>query len=544
MRGLSGLLAVSLIAQCVYADNVENNFITQFARTINYVNLRQNPIWPGYILKTPIIIDMQSLETGNEHLYAFNYRPGNLPWKNLKLEEQDIYFLNENLINPELFNYDGRLYEVENQKCFIDAEIKEFVTEDANFYDKFTYNFARQYLLNDSQIDKSHIKELNIDYDGFYNNENMKLVYLENIALTTSLMKSGRIADEALLDAAAIHYQRTHLQPETQAKFENTNEIFNGIPSYISWNSMNLTEIEYVKKTHMTACRPLSSLIGMDGLIQCMLLGNPSFTSTTYGHALDRKLSSCGWKSYVESNFNTISEIMQQYYQLTPERAKKLTEDAKQKELYNYPRIARTIDDIVNPHVKKMKQVIENYQNQPGVEFYSPWIFNYIMNTIDSMFDNIEMYLVNTNTMLRTNFNGPLEVDDNAVIINYKNLPFGYVKLAYNDNHEIDNETSWSIFKLNEQSTLIIDGNQTTIGAFAASKKIQKFNHLNIQDTYVDIEFNIPGNLDARDGTLKLHLPQANNNLTFTKGEHKLTINSQRLAHDFKLDFNQFKRKK
>lgn len=504
MRIATGFLALSLVSQTIFAANPDvPNFLSDVARTIDYVEKSQDAVWPGFrMADMPIVIDMLN-EVTVDNLYAFNLVKKQLPWHEMKFGDTSVLFL-KNRIKDDLYQFSGQVVVIDSQPSFISSQFEEDIPRDRNFMDYLTVEKATYYLQHQSKVSKVHLNSLGIDYSGFYDIDNLKLTYLENAALSTYLSAKGALREQALKDAAAIdRIREVSIVPTEFQYFQHANEIFFGIPAFISMQSKNLGENDYIFKAHQVGCKPLNAKAGFDALQSCDLLNGPSFRSVVFGHALSEKLSSYAWKTAAETEYKTLGDIVQEYYQINEDQAATLTAAAKQNPAYNYQHISTVIDDVLNNYVNSMNAALKDYEKGSGVELYSPWVILDMFNSIDSLDPKVKIFPITINKTLRLDADGDGELD-NFVSIEFKHLPYAINQFKYKENHEIDNENSWTIFKLLPASMLTIDGQKISVADFTQSKSVRKFASLNIKDARVKLNVITSGKLDASDGSLKL----------------------------------------
>jgi hypothetical protein len=91
---------------------------------------------------------------------------------------------------------------------------------------------------------------------------------------------------------------------------------------------------------------------------------------------------------------------------------------------------------------------------------------------------------------------------DDDLQINH--LPFAYLAMVPNSDFELDEEKSYTEFKLDPDATFVIDGAPISADEFVKSRRTQAFHHLLITDSHVKLPIKARGELDAKDGTLKL----------------------------------------
>lgn len=505
MKLYPGILALSIISQCVYAQSDVSQFINSVARNIEYVQQNQDQVWTGFSLSDmPIVIDLY-MGQNQENIYAFNLVRHALPWQRLKFGNTKVYFLPKNLIDEDLGLYDGQVFTVDSQLSFIFGDSASNLSVEQNFANFLVLEKAKYYLATQSQISKDNLQKLNTPYDGFYNLDNLKLIYLENAALTTYFQPGGQAKENALKDSAAIEKYRISLLSNDFQNFEKANDIYNGIPAYISLKASELSIKDYIFKAHQIGCEPLNAAASSASMIDCAMMGSASFKASAVGYAFSEKLASNGWQNSVETKFMTPLEILADYYQIDDHLAKSLTEKAMQNPLYNYARITAVVDDVMQPEIANLQKAMQGYQQQPGVELYMPWDIMYVTNFIDGLFTEMELHLIDSYDTIRVFIEDGDEIEQEGFYkVTFKDTPYALNQIRFNKLHKLNNDTSWSVWKLENQTLLAIDGQQMTVGEFTKLKTKRNFNTLTIDDKFIKIEVVKDGTLDASDGSLKL----------------------------------------
>jgi hypothetical protein len=514
------LLSIFLLAmaQVATADSTKIDFIDSIAKQIDYAENHQQTVWPGFHpAKTPSMIEFYYNE-GHKELYALNFTPGNLPWQQTELSYPVYYLPNLSILKqPDLI--DGRFMQVDGSDSYIDVEYSSYAAAD-NFGTKLIQNRMFYYLINESNIDIKNAEYLDSPYDSFNNPDYLKLIFLEDAALTQSQQSDADLAEKALRDAVAIHQYRQQLINDSAQQFENGNEIMVGLPVYTMWTSRNLDDSDYRKMSQRTGCPPLNALAPPLYLISCITNNFPGYMSAVYGRALDRKLSTQPWKEQVEKQFRPISQFAIDFYQFSDNDAKELTTAAMKNPIYRYNRISTIVDNTMLPYVDGLQSAQAKYEQQSGVELRLPQIFGQIFifaNQFLHIFDNL--YIPNTQTIMLEELHVHFESKDDDAYLKLDDLPFIIIKTLTKGFEAIDEERSYTSIKLDQNATFIIDGDSYTAEELVQKKLFIKAKKIEITDKHLAMR-SANGKsliLDARDGAIKFMEDSSSNTEPYKK---------------------------
>jgi hypothetical protein len=339
-------------------------------------------------------------------------------------------------------------------------------------------------------------------YDSFNNIALMKLLYLEDAALTLSQQADNGRADEALRDAIAIRqYRQSQLTADARA-YENGLERLRGVPNYISWTSQQLSDDNYRIMTQRTGCPPLSAMSGQFGMFFCYVSDFPAYASAVYGRALDKQLVN---QQDVTRDFRSIPQIAVQHYHLNEAQARSIAELAMLKPEYRYERIERVVDNAMSAYVKNLNMAKANYQALTGIEVNAPitWgfdIYEMLMRGVDALDAN---YQPEITTFLLENLHFDSESALGMTHVKFNNLPFASMHITMNQLNE-DLANSSLTFKVSEHTRLVIDGVAISAADFVKQKKVQSFQRLDLTNSQVEINITEGGALDATSGKLQI----------------------------------------
>lgn len=530
---LSGLLFL-MVTHTAIASSVELDSVQLMAKQINYAEHQQQAVWPGFHpASTASVIQFEG--SRNNPIYALNFKPGSLPWRKLSFSGESIYFLpNAELL--DLFGFDKQFTQVDGQKAYVDFEYFEDGAANPNFLaNEFMTGRVGYYFLHESSIDPKHFNFMQTPYDNYRDINHVKLVYLEDAALTLAQQDDTGHAEEALRDAVAIRQYRNQLLSQTAREFEKGVDFLFGLPTYISWTSQQLSEADYRKMTQRTGCPPLNSLYPPEDIAICTISNFPAFSSSVYGHALEKKLAGQPWKIEVEKNFKSISQVAIEHYHFSDEQARMMAEAAIKKPEYDYDRISQIIDHNVLPYLQAMSIAENKYNTLPGIEVRTSIGLGFAFLMIGSFDEGVyaNQYLINTSTLLLEDIN--LKSDEGE-LIEFNHMPFVALNITHKDILDIDLEYSYTSFKIDENAQLTLDGVTLTANDFIRNKKTQSFKTLLIVDSHLRLP--LPnGILDASEGVLKLQLeetPEEMHSLKpglFNQKLYKTNLSIQKAKH-------------
>jgi hypothetical protein len=521
-------------AQTILASSIPLDFVERMAKQINYIE--QSPVWPGFHqAETASIIQFKNNNINTA--YALNFKPGELPWKKI-ISSYPIYFLqNASILNLEI---DNAFTQVDGQRSYIDIEDPDFINQNENIINKFMVERAYYYLTHEASI-KFNPSDLSISYNNFNNLDLLKLFYLEDAALTLAQQDDAEHAEEALRDAVAIHQYRDQLSSDSARKFENMNDLFYGTSFFISWSSQQLNEADYRKMTQRTGCMPLSSLLDPLAMMGCVLGQFPAFSSSVYGHALDKKILNYNWKKNVEKEFKSPARIAIDYYHFTEQEMYDMVEKAMRKPNYHYDRIVRIIDHNMLAYLESMNLAQKRYKELPGIEVRTPFVLGFVILISKNFLPDIfsDMYFPNQYSYLleNLNFNEPIPPDPNEMYLNMDHLPYMDIQLMQKDfdNSYLDLDHSFTAFKINEKTELILDGSTISANDFLRTKQIKSFHNIVIKDSHIVLKLPFEGILDASGNMLKLNLDSVNNKFKFSLKRNDYIFSSEISAINLRL---------
>lgn len=507
---------ILITSTAAIASTPQLDFVGRIANRINYAEQHQQAVWPGFhpaMTSTVIQFNMDDEQKKSipPSAYALNFQPGKLHWEKLTVSNTPVYFLAD---STELQINKIMLREIDGSNSYADIEKENFVGNE-NLFPSVIADRAAQYLIHESSIDQQHAKYLKSSYD-FFSPTLLKLLYLEDAALTLSQQADTARAEDALRDAVAIHQYRSHLIPSVAREYENGNEIMNGIPIYIGWTSQQLNDDDYRKMTQRTGCSPLNAIRGAFGMIDCMLTNFPVYATSVYGHALDKKADANIWKLKVEKEFvSPWHQLAFDYYKFSDDLAKTITDGAMQKPAYDYKRIAKIVDATMVPYLKSLDVAKTKYINTPGIEFHTPYSFGFSLLFINAFEDNnviSNMYIADNNTFLFEDIN----LDDQSSFkasnqdnLSFKHLPFMSMNVV-TKGFEFDEDNSYTSFKLSDNAQLVMDDTTMTASEFVRNKMVKSMHNLTISDQYTHIVLTSQDlTLDASDGVIKLKVNQS-----------------------------------
>lgn len=489
--------------QSVFAKTTQLEFVQDVAKQIDYVEQSKN-VWPGFHPgNMPSIIEFEN-DDEKKSAYAINFKPVNPSWKMLQNTAKPIYFLQD---SASLKLKDSGLMKIDDQLSFVELDTDNFSAKQ-NVSNPFMQKRMSYYLAHESAIDAKNIKALRASYDSFNDPALVKLMYLEDTALTLAQQSDTGAAEEALRDAVAIHQYRNQEMSQSAREFENANEIIKGTPVYVGWSSKQLNDEDYKKMTQRTGCMPLNGMLDAKNIATCNNAEFPAFVSSVYGHALEKKIPNSDWKKSVETQFKSISHVAIDYYHFSDEQAKLMVKQAMAKPAYHYDRIERIVDHSMQSYLENMHAAINAYQAQAGTELRIPGEFGSVIMLLGALTDGFsDAYTLNSTTVLvqDISISVPLSKDKREERFTLTHMPFmKVVSIAKDFSGEMDADLSFTSFKLTEKAELTIDGKTILVSDFVRAKKVQDFDKLIIHDEHIHLPLSEKGKLDASEGVLKL----------------------------------------
>ena len=354
-RILSFVLMIA--AQTAFADSSALDYVERLAKQMDYIE--QQTVWPGFHpLVTPSVIFFEADFTSEKTAFAVNFKPGKLPWRQVSNTGHTIHYLSD----ASMFDINKLFADVDGQYSYIANEDLREAIKKENVKNEFIAKRAEYYFSHEATLDRKHANDLGATFASFNDMNLVKLYYLEDAALTMAQQADSGLAEDALRDSVAIHQYRNSLMPAPARVYENANEILHGIPVYIGWTSKQLNEENYKKMAQRTGCAPLQSLGGALGFANCIDKNFPAFTSSVYGHALEKKLLGQPWKQEVEKQFKSFSQIAMDYYHFSNEQAGIIAKQAMKKPVYHYDRIEHIVGHVMPAYLQDMQKALNEFQ--------------------------------------------------------------------------------------------------------------------------------------------------------------------------------------
>lgn len=485
-RCLAIALSCIMAFSSVYADDFEKDMTKALANTINYVNTHQDSIWPGFNLSAHSTI---LLFDKNEHAYAYHFSPLSQGWKLLNIENSPVYY---SIISPYDFPIHGNFVtEFEGQISSI-----HMIDDDnlnLSIQDNLSYIVSNQFW---NFVYSSHIPQTSWDdyykskFDSFNEIENIKLAFLASEALKSYLQTSDM---NALKDFQAIENQRYAISNADSQKFQKILNILFVLNHYVGLKSLNLNDNEYRNmilnsKYYDRDCNYFQT---PQDIRFCMSYSRNEWVDDAIEYALDKINAEWVKKEFIPFMGKIdVHDILDKTLHMSLREQVERIEDAKSH--YHYDVISQKVETIMNPYLKEMHTLLENYKNSPNTEIN----FNNICLFLDVALPGDPAFYPNSRTRLSKDYSA-----------NYScsNCYGGYNSLSlHNIPIFIENYDSQFInqFKLPNNTTLIINNEKDTVGSFVAGHKLKTFNKLAIQNSSVNIEVNEPGIIDGSTGKL------------------------------------------
>ncbi|MDQ2995136.1 MAG: hypothetical protein M3R00_09410, partial [Pseudomonadota bacterium] len=416
------------------------NYVKHVGNYIEYTERNQSAVWPGFHpAATPSIILFQGGSDFLNDAYALNLLPGQLLWQALDATPYPIYYLADSSVLGLSWESNDGFFPIDNQISFIDVESTEGILESDDSLNNFMIDRARLYLQFDAEIDKNQFKKLNMNYDSFNDLTQLKLLYLEDMALTVS-QNDSQLSEEALSDAVAIHQYRQNRLSLPARDYENAAEVILGTSTYIGWSSQHLNDKDFARMSQRSGCGPLVSLMDPSSIIDCSIYMLPAYQGAAYGRAMDKKLDDSSWKEYAITQFQSMSQLAVNHYLFTNDEAKTMTDQAMKKPVYNYDRTSRVIDFLMTTYLKKMKVAKAKYAKLPGIEFRVPLDWGAFLYFFSGDI-GAENYKVSNNRILLENLHG--NIDNFDTFFTFRHYPFASIEFAMST-FTIDLALSWT----------------------------------------------------------------------------------------------------
>lgn len=498
----STCLIMAVPALALQISNVD--FVKRTMAQINFAEFAQNSVWPGFHpAATSSIIVFSDRFTA----YALNYHPVDLPWQKLDGFGVPVYLLNNSykFIPDALKHNDDQFLDIENQNTFVDVEYPpEFACQE-ELWNKFMTMRAMRFFDFEAPLDQANFAKLNIAYDSFNDATLVKLLYLEDAALTMAQQKDAARAEAALRDAVAIHQYRQQQSSTLAVEYENAAEIFHSIPYYIALASLQLNDHDFRKMSQRVGCRPLSAMQTAIDYADCAINHFPTYAGEVYARALDNKQLG-NWKEPLLSQFKSISQVAVEYYQFSQSEAQLMATQAMQKPEYHYARISRLIDNAMGEYLQKLATAKTNYAQMPGFECRFPIAWGLDLAERASLanagLDQISAYYrITAGTTLLED----LHFEDSFASPKFKfdHFPYVSVQVAMKK-WGIDKDNSWTVMRLSNDAKFLVDGESIPLPKLISQKTVKNYKTLIIVDAKLYLVTKYPGKLDTSSGSLKL----------------------------------------
>lgn len=483
-----------------FAHPVEDNFINRVAKEIHYAETHQQMVWPGFHPnRTATIVQIENIMNETNHFYALNFKPGKLPWQKWNSSGDPIYFLSTSENDDfNLKGIDEAITRVEDQDAYVAIMDVDELTNNEQERDQFMQSRAMYYTLYEAGLDPSYLNFANIPYDAFNHLDYVKLLYLEDAALSRSQQQDPNQSEEAMKDAVAIHQYRNNLLSTSMREFETIRDLYFGVSSFIALSTQNLNDVDYRKKSQRVGCPPLVSLLGPENIQECVMYQFSSYASAVYGRMLDKKSDDHNWKSAVQTQDKGIAEMAIDHYHFSAEEAKHRVEQAIKNPVYEYNRIEHVIHFVLEAYIQELTLAYDEYVAMPGIPLNLHG-FNFDV-------DYSCYYQLNARTRL---FKDVFWDDDDFYL---DHLPYLSETIVFK-NIVYDYEQSYISLKLSEQAVLTIDGKEYHLPDFIRLKASFSFNELMIVDQpRIRIKLS-DGTISANTGILEVMMEDKNDDL-------------------------------
>ncbi|WP_058473103.1 hypothetical protein [Legionella quateirensis] len=465
------LLSFLIMTNNLFANNNELLLTRELSQSLALINSNAN-IWPKFkISSKPIIVYFS-----NQHHYAYYFSPINSNWKIQSDQSFPVYFLDHDEYEIDNLSWsDGNIIDGQPSFVFGLETIKDISNRDILhllFHERFHI----------FQFEDFPVQIYNFGtYTGFNQIENVKLTYIEDLALGEYLTNDNI---EALKDYVAINQYRQKLMGDISTIYEATKENMEGIADYYGWSVAISNEAE----RNQAMITTYKNKCGIDKLIKCQLQDRYYFTGAAVGIALDN-LSVGDWKDKLVKNKSFIRNQLHQYFSFSDTQISQRVNQAKER--YNYAEITRPIEVAIERYKERRSKEMNSYNNQPGVKLN---IERRPCNLFGMTMAD-ENFYIDSNIQLYINQIGNSSCPDHSIIVNYFNIP--YVLKTENIGRiqvKIDNDT-----------LLEIDGKSISAKDLSATDTAIDFNNLYLKNTVIEIEIkNRSARLDIKGNELNL----------------------------------------
>lgn len=493
--------SLTLTITPVYAEHSELDYVKALAKTIQYEEQHSDAIWPGFHLnKHPII--MQFINQRRAPVYAFQFNPKNAEWKSKTIENMQVYYRPDTYFSTG--GYQFAFLTVEDQLALIFGVF--IVDGDSNYINR-EINAITSYLFKDYMRNGSHFPIASIDhaaytYAGYNNMENVALSKLEHESVNDYLTKNDI---QFLKNYLAIHQTRMKMLSPEDVKFEEALELATGTPGYVRAKTSTRSDQDYTKEAlehypnKPSSYDSCASLTEFYKIRSCLTGNHYSFIDYAAGYALD-KMAKPGWKIEAETQGMGFTSLLTQYYTMDQNEVDQRVQQAKN--LYGYETKLATLQNTMKNDLESMKTQLTAYQQSPGSEVSIEVTGCGVLN--HSSFD--KAYTVNSKMSFYTNYKAFNLCDGKnyRMSLNYDYIPYRFTKEEHNTDHSI---TELNTIKLSNDTLLVINDRQETIGSFIQAGKKEKFNRLLIENNQFMVRIiGLEGSLDGSNHALKMTL--------------------------------------
>lgn len=463
------LACLSLVPSLTYADNHELSLVAALANSLNRAD--KSAIWPEFkINSSPIIIYFS-----NNHHYAYNFFPTNPDWKIQNDSSRTLYYLDHDAYGIDDLPWGNSM--IDGQSSFIFNV--DGIPDPSN-------NIILHVLLHERfhvfQFKNFPTDIYNFDtYNGFNNLENVKLTYIEDLALSDYLTTSSV---QALKDFVAINQYRQKMIGTDSAQYEMKKENIEGIADYYGWSMAIPNETE----RNRTIISTYKNTCDMNHLIKCQIHNRYYFTGNSIAIALDQ-LTPEIWKEKLVKNKLSIRDQLNQYFAMTDSQIQKRVREAKI--YYHYEDITKPIEQAIKNYKDKRDSEFNHYTNSTGV------IFNLERIPCDaySMISSKDIYYMDSNTQLILDNNGITSCSDESIKINFIKTPYTLQK-----EHSGEEQV-----KINPDTKIEYDGKSIYLSELAKVNMSIDFDNLHLQDPALEVTIkNRHGQLKSNDGVVYL----------------------------------------
>lgn len=484
---------LSLIHAPVYAGYSAEDHVAAMVKLIQYQEQHSNAIWSGFHMnKYPIIMQFADLSAP---AYAFQFTPQNLEWKSTQIQGMQIYYRDRTFYNIEMSATNFLMVEDQNTLIFSGFSIYN----PTRYSHDAIPSLFKEYMRNGSHFPTASFDYGAYTYTGFNNMENVALSKVEQESISDYLKKNDV---ESLKNYLAVHQARMKLLNNEDIKFEQALELGRGTPLYVRMKTFAKSDGEYVKEALVYYPKDhdyCASFTDKYYIERCLTGSHYSFIDLAAGYALDKTAKS-DWKTEVETQGKSFTTVLTENFPMDKNEIDARVQTTKN--LYGYESKLAAIQATMKDYLVDMQAQLSTYQQLSGVDVSIEKTGCGILR--GARYD--KTYSLNSKANLYTNYQAfnLCDGDKYRMSLNYDYIPYRFSKEEHNADHSI---TEMDMMKLSNDTLLVVNDRQETIGSFVQAGKKEKFNRLLIENNQFMVRIvGLEGTLDGSNHALRMTL--------------------------------------